>query len=189
MKCIFSTKNELSRRDNSTPVLPIGSGKGQLYSSDALLSLVVFAFALALISGLNFQLITQMDASNQTYLRDASMSRIMSTLLSSPGDPVYWESLSDRNAVKQIGLVDHHAGISRAKWNAFVDWNGDDYSSLKNGMGTPGHDFYITISDVNRTVLAVAGTGPIDVNNVSVITYPSRFNEQVVMVQLQVYRP
>lgn len=161
---------------------------GQLYSSDALLSLVVFAFALALIAGMNAQLVAQTDASNQTSLRDASASRAMHALLSSSGDPSYWETLNDRNMVKQIGLIDHQGGISQAKWDAFMDWNGDDYPALTQWMGIPDYNFYLSISDTNRTVLEVAGTQPTDVNNVSVVIYPSIYQHEPVMVQVQVYR-
>ena len=100
---------------------------------------------------------------------------------------MYWETLTDRNAVKSVGLANHHAGISIEKWNAFVDWNADDYTSLKQWMGLGTSNFYLSMADINRTVLGYAGIQPTDVNSVSVVVFPSVYQQKPVVVQMQVY--
>jgi hypothetical protein len=162
--------------------------RGQLYSSDALLALVVFALALALVTGLTTHLVAQTQSENNAYYRTHASENLLENILSSSGSPVYWDSLSDRNGVKQIGLIDHEGGISTPKWNAFVDWNGDDYPSLKEGLRIPDYHFYLTISDSNHGVIARAGTAPIDSNEVSVSVLPSFYKQKPVFVQVQVYK-
>lgn len=161
--------------------------RGQLYSTDALLAFVVFAFALMLISGLTNQLENQfVQTTAQEYGRLAA-TRVAESLLASPGDPVYWENLADRNAIFRAGLAAAGNEISIAKWNAFLDWNAADYPSLKNRLGLADKDFYITLADVNRIVLTRAGTGPTDSNNVALVMLPAVYRGVPVILHLQVY--
>ncbi len=160
---------------------------GQLYSTDALLSLIIFAFALAIISGMTSQLNNQsQSALNAEYLSLAT-KRVVQALFFSPGDPWDWHTRSDYNSVRQIGLLGSGGEISALKWSAFRDWNSTDYAGLKQGLGIPDKNFYLVIWDTNRNTLSVAGTAPIDTNSVSVMNVPSMYGGKPVIVQTHVY--
>ncbi len=164
------------------------SSRGQLYSTDALLSLIVFAFALTLSSGILSQIISQSDVAISAQYREQAGDAALHTLLVTGGEPFYWNFISDKNNVQSVGLMDTSWGISTPKWNAFKDWNANDYYLLKSRMGIPDQNFYLTISDTNKTVLDAVGISPQDKNEVTVIIRPSIFNGNPVMVQIQVYR-
>lgn len=161
--------------------------RGQLYSTDALLSIVIFLFALTLISGLSQQLQSQANSSKENYFLTQRAVRAAQIIFTSPGDPIFWESLSDRNSVKSVGVSNTPGNISSAKWNAFRDWNGDDYPSLARALGIGDLNFYITISDVNKAILTQAGTAPVDRNQISVVTFPVVYQSQGAIAAVQVY--
>ena len=161
--------------------------RGQLYSTDALLSIVIFLFALTLISGLSQQLQSQAANDKENYFLTQRAVRASHTLFSTAGDPVFWESLSDRNSVKSAGVSNTPGAISSTKWSAFRDWNGDDYPSLARAMGIGDLNFYITISDANKTILTQAGTAPVDKNQISVVTLPVVYQSQGAVASVQVY--
>ena len=161
--------------------------RGQLYSTDALLSIVIFLFALTLISGLTQQLQSQASSDKENYFLTQRAIRAAQTIFSSPGDPIFWESLTDRNTIKSVGVSNTPGNISYSKWLAFRDWNGDDYPSLARALGIGDLNFYITISDSNKTILTQAGTAPVDKNQISVVTLPVVYQSQAVIAAVQVY--
>lgn len=172
------------RRKKSLPHL---RARGQLYSTDALLSIVIFLFALTLISGLSQQLQSQAAGDKENYFLTQRAVRVAHVLFSTPGDPIFWESLSDRNSVDSVGVTNSPGAVSQAKWLALRDWNGDDYPSLARAMGIGDLNFYITISDVNKNVLTHAGTAPVDKNQISVVTLPVVYQSQGTVAAVQVY--
>lgn len=161
--------------------------RGQLFSTDALLSLVVFAFVLALVTSAISQLVAQGDASIRAEYRELSSQNLVYFWLNTGGEPSYWENLSDRNSVLSVGLSDSGGGLSYAKWLAFTDWNADDYHSLKLKMGLLDQNFMVKILDVNKNSLYSVGISPVDRNEVHVHTWPSSLNGSPVFVQVQVY--
>lgn len=173
---IFHAKKDFSSR-----------ARGQLYSTDALLSIVIFLFALTLISGLSQQLQSQASSDKENYFLTQRAVRVAQTIFSSPGDPIFWESFSDRNSVKSVGVSNTPGNISSTKWIAFRDWNGDDYPSLARALGIADLNFYITISDANKSILTQAGTAPIDKNQISVVTLPVVYQSQGAVAAVQVY--
>lgn len=162
--------------------------KGQIFSTDALLALIVFTLVLAVTIGLLTQIQTTGENAVRSQTQTHITEQIIMQLLSSPGSPRNWETYTDRNNVKMIGLIDHEGGISTDKWNQLQDWNSDDYSSLKTWLGIPDRNIYITISDVNHSTLEAAGLSPSDVNSVSTAVLPSFFDGELVFVQVQVYQ-
>ncbi len=162
--------------------------RGQIFSTDALLALIVFT----LIIGLTLGILGQIQSTGENVKRNADRTavteQVLLLLLSSSGSPRNWESYSDRNEVKMIGLMNESGEMSLAKWSSFIDWNATDYSSLKSSLGIPDQNFYITLSDLNFNILSKAGTAPIDINKVSALTLPSIYQGKMVMVQLQVYQ-
>ncbi|MDP2665972.1 MAG: hypothetical protein Q8P05_00510 [Candidatus Diapherotrites archaeon] len=161
--------------------------KGQLYSSDALLAITIFLFALTMIALLSSQL--EQQAVDQI-LRFQSARRaegVAQALFGSPGNPVYWDHLSDRNGITSVGLIENGMQISSSKWAALRDWNGDDYPSLKTALRIPDVNFYITLQDTNRQTLSQAGTAPVDVNQVNVIVIPTVYAGENVVAILQVW--
>ena len=161
--------------------------KGQIFSTDSLLALVVFTLVVALTAALIQQVqLTGEDAREQQ--ADSSRTqRILYSLLSSPGIPSYWEDAGDWNAVSLIGLSDGGGFISPSKWSALQDWNGEDYPSLLSHFGIPDRNFYLSMWDLNHSLIEETGLPPVDANTVSSITLPSLYEGEIVMVQLQVH--
>lgn len=162
--------------------------KGQAFSTDALLALIVFTLLLALTIGLVTQIQRTGEEAKDGMQRAFVASQALTHLLSSPGEPSYWESLTDRNSVISLGLMGFGGTLSPDKWSQLRDWNGDDYSGLKSRMGMGDQNFHILILDINRDTLSQAGIAPSDVNEVASITLPAYYEGQVVYVQLQVHR-
>lgn len=161
--------------------------RGQLYSTDALLSIVIFLFVLTLISGLSQQLFAQAAVEKEGFFLTQRASRSAAILFSTPGEPAFWHTLSDRNAVFAVGLTDNGVEVSPQKWSAFLDWNANDYSSLTQKMGLENENFYITISDVNKNILTRAGIAPVDKNQISVMVIPIVYASQSAVASMQVY--
>jgi hypothetical protein len=161
--------------------------RGQLFSSDALLAMVVFLFALTVTFMLTDQLVAQTTASAEGEQLNHITDRLAQTLIFSPGNPSNWEYISDRNNVVWIGLVSHGKEITPKKLSSFRDWNANDFPSLKSNMGIKDKNFYFFISDVNKNVISTAGTSPINALKVSTSTFSSTYRGKPVLVTLQVY--
>lgn len=161
--------------------------RGQLFSSDALLSIMVFLFALTVISILTSQLEQQTVDQLQRYYTTQRAERVATSLFASPGEPAYWDTLSDRSTITKVGLTNGHSGIDLQKWQALQDWNADDYAGLKTALGIPDLNFYINIYDTNRTTLSQAGIAPTDVNKVNGVIIPTTYQGTAALVAVQVY--
>lgn len=166
----------------------IHGSRGQAFSTDALLALIVFTLLLALTIGLVTQIQRTGEESRDGLQRSFLASQVLTHLLSTEGDPLYWNTLSDRNQVMSLGLIGYGGSLSPAKWEQFRDWNADDYSNLKSRMGMGDQNFHLLIMDINRDTLSQAGIAPVDVNEVASITLPAYYNGDLVYVQLQVHR-
>lgn len=161
--------------------------RGQLYSSDALLSIVIFLFALTVISAMTQQFQNQAADEHFADITTLRAARTALTLFTSPGNPTFWDTNSDRTSVKSVGVSTNGVEISPQKWNAFLDWNADNYPELAHRMGVGDLNFYLTISDVNKNILSRAGTSPINKNHVSVVTFPVVYESKGAVATLQVY--
>ncbi len=161
--------------------------RGQLYSSDALLSIVIFLFAATLISAVNQQLQNQAAEEHNAYTLSLTTARTAAILFTSPGNPTYWDTNSNRSDVLSVGVSPNGTAISPAKWAAFLDWNATNYTQLVSRMGLEDLNFYVTISDENKTILTRAGTAPINKNTVSVVTLPVVYQSRPAIATVQVY--
>ncbi len=161
--------------------------RGQLYTSDALLALMVFLFALMLITTLAAQLENQSIQLIRETQHHRAAERVGNSLFSSPGNPSHWEYLSDKNATLRIGLISTGKEISPIKLSAFGDWNASNYSQLKSVMGLGDQNFYLSITDSNQTLLFQAGSSPVNASRVSVVTTPAFYAGKTVLATLQVY--
>jgi hypothetical protein len=168
-------------------MIPINE-KGQVFSTDILLAVIVFTMMLALSGGLITQVQRAGENMEQGLQRSQTTEQLLTHLLSTQGRPSNWEIESDRNAVESIGLVDERGVISTDKWSQFRDWNGDDYSSLRTWLGIPDQNFHLLITDLNQSTVSQAGITPSDVNAVASFTLPAVYAEELVYVQLQVHR-
>ncbi len=166
----------------------IGGKRGQLFSTDALLAIIVFMLALTILSGTQSQLIGESENRIRAQYRQQAAENSVLLLFSTPGNPSYWETLSDRNSVQSVGLMGEGRAISTSKWAAFQDWNADDYYSLLRVIGLSDQNMYVTLSDVNRIVISYVGISPADVNEVNSVVFSSVYRQQPVVVQVQVYR-
>ncbi len=161
--------------------------RGQLFSSDALLAMMVFLFALSVTFALTDQLIAQTTSSANGEQLNHVADRLAQLMIFSSGEPSNWEYIPDRNDVAWIGLINHGKEIDPQKLIQFRDWNADDYYSLKTNMGIGDKNFYFYISDVNKNVVSNAGISPVDAVKVSTSTFSSVYNGKPVLVTLQVY--
>ncbi|MBM3282147.1 MAG: hypothetical protein FJY86_02290 [Candidatus Diapherotrites archaeon] len=162
--------------------------RGQLYSSDALLSIIIFLFVLTVISTVNQQLQSQSLEEISDYRFSQRTIRVAEMLFSSGGNPLYWETLSNRSTVTRVGLSSVPGEVSADKWNAFLDWNATDYADLAEHLGIDDVNFYITISDENKTIISYAGISPVDKNQVSSVLIPVVFNSIPAVASVQVYQ-
>jgi hypothetical protein len=161
--------------------------RGQLYSSDALLSIIIFLFVLTVISTVNQQLQSQSLEEISDYRFSQRTVRMSEMLFSTQGSPVYWETLTNRSSITSVGVMSNPGEVSSAKWNALLDWNNDDYGELAARLGIGDVNFYITISDENKIILYQVGIAPVDKNQVSGVLIPVVFNSFPAVAAVQVY--
>lgn len=164
------------------------NARGQAFSTDALLALIVFTLVLALTIGLLTQVQRTGENAQGNLQRSHLTEQILIHLLSSPGKPTNWEVLSDRNQISALGLADHGGALSAQKWEELQDWNGDDYSSLRVWLGVADQNFSIQILDLNRNTISQVGIAPLDANSVAAMVLPAFYEGELVYVQLQVHR-
>ncbi len=149
--------------------------------------MVVFTLILALTSGLLTNIQDSGESSRKNAYLSSQAEETLFLLVSSGGNPSYWESLADRNGVVTIGLMNPPGSISSTKWNALQDWNASDYPSLKNALGVPDTDVYITIFDAERNPVSAWGISPADSNRVGAVSIPTRYNGAIAIIQVQVH--
>ncbi|MFH0970141.1 MAG: hypothetical protein V1776_01635 [Candidatus Diapherotrites archaeon] len=162
--------------------------KGQVFSADVLLAVIVFTLILTLVSSLLHE--TQLTGENerqQLRLSKAAGDAI-EQLLSDAGSPVNWEQLDDENVIHTLGLIDPHGTISVEKWSALQDWNRTHYAFVQRWLGIPDMNYHIRITNLSQELIEEAGISPFDVNNVGSVILPSIYNGNIVFVQVQVHQ-
>lgn len=144
-------------------------GKGQFFSVDLIIAVIIIMITLLVILGANDQInttIIQKELNNDMLMISSSVS---SLLISTSGNPINWEELNDINSesVYALGLSNNVDGwnLDQAKVDKFVNLN-SSYNELKNILGIrgPGYEFYVNISDYTNGF--IIGIEPSNAENI-----------------------
>ena len=167
--------------------LPNFSGKGQFFSSDLIIALVVFTVILAFFYVSSQSLTTQINifyAKNQ--LEEVSHTTISPLVLFS-GEPYDWEikSFSDLN---RVGLVKEKNVLSVLKVNKFIEYLDNNYTLLREKLALGKYDIKFQIQDFNGSIIKEGGVVNQDfVARISQRRIASYENRQVMVLRVISY--
>lgn len=126
--------------------------KGQIWSADFIVSVVIFFSALAIVTfAWNHAASQSLEQRTLADMQTATI-RVADSLIRTPGYPENWNA-SD---VEQIGLATTPYIINQTKLEQFLAL---DYSDAKRLLGLRGDwEFYFEMSYLNGTVVETKGT-------------------------------
>jgi hypothetical protein len=176
--------------------------KGQVSSGEIVLAYFIFFIALTVAVTMWMDEINHVQVSSRFSDFEDSASDIAEKLVRTQGIPNNW----DESSVATIGLADEPRVLSQSKILMFVDLmneskasmnpncTGDsNYNCSKSLLGVGKYDFYLTIEDLNGTVISVnntkviAGRYPVEETDKLTITRPSIVNNTIVQLKLTLW--
>ena len=133
----------------------MSSKKGQIWSTDFLISAVVITFiALMFILIWNGLAVRWNNAQEyrQMYV-DAAFAA--DALLTTPGDPESWENLEtiDEDTVHALGIVNSRNEINNMKMEKLVGLNDTEYAMVRQKLGITKYDVEIKVTDLSQDSL------------------------------------
>jgi hypothetical protein len=179
-----------------------GFRKGQVSSGEIVLAYFIFFIALTIAISMWVSEIEHIRTNNRFFDFEDAASDIAEKLVRTQGIPTNW----DEDNVATIGLADEPRVLSRQKIKMFInlmneskastdpDCAGEsNYNCSKSLLGVGKYDFYITIEDLNGTVIRVdnltviAGRYPVDETDKITIMRPSIVNNSIVQLKLTLW--
>jgi hypothetical protein len=176
--------------------------KGQVSSGEIVLAYFIFFIALTTAVTMWVNEIDHIRTNNRFSDFEDAASDISEKLVRTRGIPSNW----DENNVATIGLADEPRVLSPSKISMFVDLMNDskastnpdcagdsNYNCSKSLLGVGKYDFYITIENLNGTIISVdnktviAGRYPVEETDKLTITRPSIVNNSIVQVKLTLW--
>jgi hypothetical protein len=162
------------------------SQTGQASLPDLLLA--TFLFFILLAGLVYYSNALQNDAQTVIIRRplDASASNLAEYIIKNQGTPSNWETLSDANQIKQIGLAQKDRVLNPNKVVAFVNQGNLNYFSTKERMGISYYDFYVQFSG---GISLSTGIAPPPNKNASVVQRLVTLNGAETKFTLTLYEP
>jgi hypothetical protein len=177
-----------------------GLRKGQVSSGEIVLAYFLFFVALTLAVTMWMNEVNHIRTNNRFSDFEDSASDIAEKLVRTRGIPWDW----NENNVASIGLADEPRVLSTSKILMFVDLMNDsknsaicvgetNYDCSKSLLGVGKYDFYLTIEDLNNTLVilnntpVIAGRAPVDETHKLTNTRPSIVNNTIVQMKLTLW--
>ncbi len=124
-----------------------GTRKGQYFSFDAMVAVIIFVLAVSLLTSYWFGVRAIMDAQSDDIAKDALR---LSDSLIGPGNPIDWaiRIWPSSAGPTQFGLCTDYSSdvLDEQKLEKFQQRGDSDYEGLKTGLRI-GNDFYVNITD------------------------------------------
>ncbi|MFH1285012.1 MAG: hypothetical protein ABIH99_00340 [Candidatus Micrarchaeota archaeon] len=129
--------------------------KGQFFSYDALISVVIFllAFSILIFYWTNIRAVSEDPRED---MQKSALS--LSDALLTPGNPSNWDSLAVNNEfLYQIGVANDSETnvINTTKMCKLVDFAATNYDATKNALQMP-YNYYIAVEDAGGNVKSAA---------------------------------
>lgn len=170
----------------------LSSKKGQFFSYDAIVSVVIFLLAIGLLITYWWSVTGVMGLERERIQKEAIS---LSDVLLTPGNPSDWQTLSssDRNELRQYGLTTGWANnvLDVDKIEQMHDWSDDDYDASKNELRLL-NDYYIQIVDDNGNSACgsdceIGAEPPAGVKQVVQASRVALLNDKVVQVKITLW--
>jgi len=131
--------------------------RGQVFSADSLLGLVVFLFALSIV----FLYFNQLFERNSSF-EESSELEILSfnalrSLVETKGLPENWNSLQV-SEINALGIASERNVLDPGRLSRFLEISGSDYNSVKGILGLRKFDFRFSVNDLNGALVFSAGS-------------------------------
>jgi len=137
--------------------MPDFQKKGQIFSADALLGMIVFLFALSIV----FYYFGQISERDRVFTESFEMKTIafnsLSSIVETKGVPENWESKELQDA-KSFGLSSERNVLSLEKLEKFSEFTMQDSNAVRKILGLGKYDFSLAISDFNGAVVFSASS-------------------------------
>lgn len=117
--------------------------RGQYFTLDAMVGAILFLVTVGTVLNYWYLMQAVIDArGNPEYM---VAFRIADQLISSPGDPIDWET-NPANA-NTFGLATSWSNrvLSYDKWTALKNYSNNHYEDARSKLHTAGYDYYITV--------------------------------------------
>ncbi len=166
------------------PKLQNPSFRGQINSIDLLIAFIIFVLIFAFLI-MSWSSGIQSSSDTITRMRlQAALSSASDNLMTQPGVPSNWELTP--SSVSTIGLSSYSNNVLNA--NKISNMTVFPYSNLTTLLGLSGYDFYLTIENLNGTVLYQVGNSSIPSTNRAVsVNRDGLLNGQIVRMRLVGY--
>ncbi|RLJ02995.1 MAG: hypothetical protein DRP11_02040 [Candidatus Aenigmatarchaeota archaeon] len=123
--------------------------KGQIFSNDFLLAVIIFMLILTTIQATQMKMFEKIDNDREKIYYESLLSRT-DTLILYEGYPEFW-SPSD---VEVLGFAQEPSILNVTKIKYFVSM---DYDKLKELLGVRGREFYVEFTDSEGNVISDGG--------------------------------
>lgn len=130
--------------------------KGQVFSADAIIGLVIFMIALGVVFYYFSQLSQRELAFNQEFEMKDSAFRALAVLSETPGIPENWAYM-DSSGIRSFGIAERRGILSSERLSALCALVSEDYNHSRKILGLKKFDVLITVSDLNGDVLESCG--------------------------------
>lgn len=168
--------------------------KGQLFSGDIAIAMMVFLFSLAMVFFLWNDVTDDINRAENLRRMEKIGSEAIEQLIRTPGIPEDWNYFT----VEVPGLASDDRVINESKALAFIDLmdstNSTHYSANVHKMGLAEYDFYLNVTDLQGDVVTVgdvefiAGEAPSGETDSIAMFRTAIFNETIVRVNFIMWR-
>jgi hypothetical protein len=151
------------------------SGRGQLFSMDAVFAMIVFASLFGVLLIFNSDISSTINSVGLRANIQEDAQAALLALVATPGEPSNWTlynlSLPESDGVRSVGVAAAPWTIDSAKLYRLASINQTNLSFLKSALGLskPDYNFYFYLTYNNGTQLAVAGSPRVAGNRTSTI--------------------
>ena len=160
--------------------------KGQVFSTDLILAVAVFLFALTLTIVYSNQVANRVGYWEEASERENAALLASRALVLFSGEPSNWENLSIED-INSIGLAVSQNELSLAKLQKLGDFNLVHYSEAKALLGLAKYDVWIEVRDLNGQLVESFGFEPSLSNQSTAFTRIAVLNGQPVLVKVEAF--
>jgi hypothetical protein len=176
----------LKKQNDFVKRKPIGC-RGQVFSTDALVGLVVFLFAL----GIAFYYFSMVSERNSAFEESAELKNsafnALSVLVETKGLPENWQSLNVPE-IKAFGIASERNIIDSGKLSRLAEISVSDYENAKKILGLQKFDFRVSVNDLNGSGIVSAGSAGKALHSSFKASRLALWNNEVVSVSLEAFK-
>ena len=163
------------------------NSNGQVFSTDALVGLVIFLFALGIV----FYYFAQVSERSAVFEESAELKNsafnALSALVETKGMPENWNALGI-SEIKAFGISSERNVVDSGKLSRLVEVSGIDYNAVKKILGLQKFGFGISVNDLNGSRIVSAGSIEKPLRSSFKASRLALWNGNIVSVSLEVFK-